>query len=290
MHGTTLRELIEDAVDTLVRTGAVIAPRQDAEALVATAFGAQPADLPLDQAPEASPAEEFDRLVGRRAEGVPLGHLTGSVLLGGVELTVGPGVFVPREQSEAVLARGLGALEQVALPLVVDLCAGSAAFALALAHQRLDATVHAVECDPVALDFARRNSERQVALGEPAIVLHQADVADPDLLADLAGRVDLVLANPPFMPEEAEVPAEFGVHQPRQAVFAGPDGLRVIRQTIEAAARLLAPGATLVLEHGHLHAETVPALLRADNRFEQVSGHLDQYGWPLFAVATRAAR
>lgn len=87
------------------------------------------------------------------------------------------------------------------------------------------------------------------------------------------------------MPDDAEVPAEFGVYQPRLAVFGGPDGLHVIRHVVEAAARLLRPGGTLVVEHGHLHAAAVAGLCLADPRFTEVSSHLDQYGWPLYAAA-----
>ncbi|MDH6125661.1 HemK/PrmC family methyltransferase [Kitasatospora sp. GP82] len=287
MTGTSFGALVEDAVQILIRTGTVIAPREDAEALAAHVFGPDAVGRPSDGELDGRLAAEYRTLVDRRADGVPLGHLTGVAALGGIEVTVGPGVFVPRAQSEAVLSTGLRAIADLTGPLVVDLCTGSGAVALAIAHHRPDATVHAVECDPVALDFARRNSADRTALGDTAIVLHQADVTRPGMLSGLSGRADLVLANPPFMPDDAEVPAEFGVHQPRQAVFGGPDGLHVIRHVADAAARLLGPGGRLVVEHGHLHAETVPVLLRADDRFEEVSGHLDQYGWPLYSMATR---
>ncbi|MDH6114875.1 release factor glutamine methyltransferase [Kitasatospora sp. MAP12-15] len=287
MQPATFSELIEDAIQVLIGTGNVIAPRQEAQALAAHVFGADAEVLPPDGRPDDASSARFAALLDRRADGVPLGHLTGVATLGGVEVLVGPGVFVPRAQSEAVLAHGLAVTEQVMGPLVVDLGTGSGALALAVAHRRPDATVHAVDCDPPALDYARRNSERRVALGDTPIVLHEADFAGPELLAELDGTVDLVLANPPFMPDEAQLPPEFGVHQPQLAVFGGPDGLDVIRQTVQTAGRLLAPGGSLVLEHGHLHAEAVAALLGADDRFGSVSGHLDQYGYPLFTAAAR---
>ncbi|MGV9269088.1 N5-glutamine methyltransferase family protein [Kitasatospora sp. NPDC003701] len=285
--GTTIGMLIEDAVRTLVDTGTVIGPRPDAEALAVHLFGAGPAGSERDGVPGDREAARYLELVARRAAGVPLGHLTGVAELAGVEVAVGPGVFVPRAQSESMLAEGLRAIEGVDRPLAVDLCTGSAAIALALAHHRPRATVHAVDCDPVALEFARANSARRAALGDPPIELHQADVFAPGLLAELDGAVDLVVTNPPFMPEGAEVPAEFGVYQPHRAVFGGPDGLHVIRQVVELAARLLRPGGTLVVEHGHLHASAVPGLLGGDPRYTDVSARPDQYGWPLYAVARR---
>ncbi len=280
---------VEDAVHALGRSGAVMAPRAEAEALAAHVFGAPVDSLPPGTEPGDESATRFQALVARRGEGVPLGYLTGRAALSGIEVEVGPGVFVPMIVSEATLASGLKAIADNPAPTVVDLCTGSGAFALAVAHHTPGARVHAVELDQAALDYARRNSARRTALGDTPIVLHQADVTRPLTLAELDGTVDLVLSSPPYTPDEAPVPAEFGVHQPRDAVFGGPDGLRVTRHVVETAARLLRPGGTLVIEHGPFHAESVPGLLRADERFEDVSDHPDAYvGHPLYAQATRS--
>lgn len=203
---TTIRELVEDAVRTLADTGTVIGPRPDAEALAAHLFGSGLAEPGWDGVPGDGEAERYLELVARRVAGVPLGHLTGVAELAGVEVAVGPGVFVPRVQSEAVVADGLVALKGIRRPVVVDLCAGSAAMALAVAHQLPQATVHAVDCDPVALEFARRNSALRAALGDTPIELHQGDVTEPGLLAELAGTVDLVLTNPPSCPTRPRCP------------------------------------------------------------------------------------
>jgi release factor glutamine methyltransferase len=170
---------------------------------------------------------------------------------------------------------------------VVDLCTGSGAVALAVAHDRPDATVHAVDVDPVALEYARRNAADRAALGDTPIVVHDADVTAPDLLAELDGKVDLVLALPPFMPDGAEVPDEYAVYHPRQSVFSGSDGLEVTRHIAGAAARLLRPCGTLAVEHGHLHGETVPELLRETGRYTGVTAHRDQFDYPLYAIAVR---
>ncbi|MFF4223115.1 N5-glutamine methyltransferase family protein [Streptomyces abikoensis] len=282
-----LGELLDEAVAIMRRKGHP-APRGEVEEIAAHVLGKRVGELVADFEPHDRVAAKFRRLVGRRADGAPMGHLTGLAELGGVEVAVGPGVFVPRPHSELVLASGLAAVAEVSAPLVADLCTGSGAIALALAHGRPDATVHAVDFDPLALDFARRNRERRVKLGDTPIVLHEADVTRPGLLEELTGRVDLVVANPPFMPDGAEVPPEFGTHQPRQAIFGGPDGLRVIRHVVAAAERLLRPGGGFVVEHGHVHGESVPELLRASGHFTEVSTHADHDGWPLYSLARRA--
>lgn len=288
MGRATLRELIDEASQVLESVGHSSA-QQDAEQLAARVLRVEVDGLPLGRELDDRSARKLRDLVTRRADGVPLGHLTGFALFAGLELAVGPGVFVPRVHSELVLAAGLRAVVDVSAPNVVDLCAGSGAIALAVAHRRPDARVHAVEFDPIAADFARRNSTRRAALGDTLVAVHESDVARTSLLTELEAQVDLVLANPPFMPEQADVPAEFGRYQPQQAIFGGADGLRVVRQALDAAARLLRPDGSLVVEHGHLHGETVPGLLRADGCFEDVSCHPDHDGWPLYTVAVRTA-
>ncbi|MEV7597130.1 HemK/PrmC family methyltransferase [Kitasatospora sp. NPDC089797] len=286
MGPTVLGDLLDEAVPAL-RAVARAQARREAAELAARVLGAEPDGLDPARPVDGRPARRLRELVRRRAEGVPLGHLTGRVVFAGLELTVGPGVFVPRPHSERVVAAGRKAVEGVAGPTVVDLCAGSGAIGLALAHARPDARVHAVEFDPVAVDFTRRNAARRAALGDSAVTVHEGEVTRAVALTGLTAGVDLVLANPPFMPDAAEVPDEFGRYQPRQAVFGGADGLRVVRQVVDAAAALLRPGGVLVVEHGHLHGATVPALLRESGRFTDVSGHPDHDGWPLFSTAVR---
>ncbi|MGW2254860.1 N5-glutamine methyltransferase family protein [Kitasatospora sp. NPDC001660] len=284
MGTTMLGDLLDEAVLILQGT-AQSAARQEAEELAARVLGVDVAGLDPQRALDARAVRRLRDLVGRRADGVPLGHLTGRAVFGGLDLLVGPGVFVPRVHSELVLAAGLAAVAETETPTVVDLCAGSGAIGLALAHVRPDARVHAVEFDPVAADFARRNAARRAALGDTGVTVHEGAADRAGALTGLAAGTDLVLANPPFMPDAADVPDEFGRYQPRQAVFGGADGLRVVRQVVEAAAGLLRPGGTLVVEHGHLHGATVPALLRESGRFTDVSCRPDHDGWPLYSSA-----
>ncbi len=273
--------LLDEAERTLSDAGIVTA-RADVEQLAAAVFGSGQSDAQV--------TARFRDLVARRAERIPLGHLTGTATLGGVEVAVGPGVFVPRVHSEQVLASGRQALHGITAPLVVDLCTGSAAIALAMAHARPDATVHAVEFAEPALEFAARNIARRTELGDTPVRLHDADVTEPGVLSELDGSVHLVLANPPFVPEATELLPEYGVQHPKQAIFSGPDGLHVIRHVIAVAARLLRTNGVLVVEHGHMHGATMPALLHVDPRFADISTDLDHDDRPLYSVATRTEK
>jgi release factor glutamine methyltransferase len=173
--------------------------------------------------------------------------------------------------------------------VIVDLCTGSAALALAFAHTRPDAVVHAVEVDQAALAWARRNTEYRAAAGDTPLRLHAGDVADPGLLIDLHGQVDLVVCNPPYVPETTAVPPEVRDHDPHHAVFAGFDGLDVIRHVVACAARLLRPGGRLAVEHDDTQGGSVPALLSTRRVLTDVTDHLDLSGRPRFATASRLA-
>ncbi|MDQ4093225.1 MAG: peptide chain release factor N(5)-glutamine methyltransferase, partial [Actinomycetota bacterium] len=228
-------------------------------------------------------------LVYQRAARVPLQHLTGTAALGAVEVAVGPGVFIPRPESEVLLAWGLAALENVQRPLVVDLCTGSGALALAVAHARPDAQVHAVELHPAALSWARHNADARAAAGDTPVVLYAGDVAEPGMLAALDGMADLVLCNPPYVPRSAAVTPEVALHDPPTAVFAGDDGLAVIPDVVRTGTRLLREGGSIAIEHDDSHAEVVPALLAARRVLTDVTGHVDLNGRPRFATARRRA-
>jgi release factor glutamine methyltransferase len=272
---------IDEAVEVLTAAG-IEAPRKDAEELATYVIGGGGSDTAAQQ--------RFEELVRRRAERIPLGHLTRRAVLGGVQVEVGPGVFVPRVHSERVLAAGLRMVATMRNPVVVDLCTGSGALALAMAHARADATVHAVEIDDAALEYARRNRDRRAAVGDTRITLHRADVVAPGLLADLLNTVDLMLVNPPFVPQDTQLLPEYGVHHPTRAIFSGPDGLGVIRPVTEAAAELLRPGGGFIVEHGQYHAAAVPAMFLADSRWTDVNTGVDHQGQPLYSTARRTQR
>ncbi|WP_278265192.1 peptide chain release factor N(5)-glutamine methyltransferase [Nocardia sp. AG03] len=282
-----LRPLIVAAAQRLAAAG-VGSPLPDAETLAAHVLGTDRMRLAMVPMIEPAEAERFEQLVAQRAARIPLQHLTGTAAMGEIELAVGPGVFVPRPETELLFAWALAQLETLPhdhAPIVVDLCTGTGALALALAHARPDAAVHAVELDPEALTWARRNADARIADGDTPITLHSGDVTDPDLLADLSGRVDLVVSNPPYIPDAAVLEPEVADHDPHRALFGGPDGLDVIRAMIPAIARLLRPGGATGIEHDDSHGSGVAALLR-EHGFTAVTEHPDLAGKPRFVVAT----
>ncbi|GLZ39112.1 peptide chain release factor N(5)-glutamine methyltransferase [Actinokineospora sp. NBRC 105648] len=288
MSRQPLRLAILAAERALTEAG-VDSPRVDAELLAAHVLGVERGKLPMVPLVDPPVVVAIGALVARRARREPLQHLTGSAYLGAVEVAVGPGVFVPRPETELLFAWGLATLTDVRAPVVVDLCTGSGVLALAVANARPDAVVHAVDLDVSALAWARRNAETRVAAGDTPIRLHSGDVTAPGLLADLEGRVDLVLCNPPYVPEGTPVPPEVADHDPPHAVFAGADGLTVIRSVVATAARLLRPGAAVAIEHDDTHGEAVPALLAARRVLSDVEDHLDLAGRPRFATARRTS-
>lgn len=281
-----LRLAILEAERVLSAAG-VASPRADAELLAAHLLGVERTKLMMVPLVDSPVVEALQDLVRRRAARVPLQHLTGSAALGPVRLHVGPGVFVPRPETELLLEWGLGWLAGVSSPVVVDLCTGSGAVAVAVAASRPDAEVHAADNDPGALGWAQRNVDEHATAGHAPVRLVPGDVGDPAVLAELNGRVDLVVCNPPYVPEGTPVPLEVRNYDPHDAVFGGRDGLDVVRHVVACAARLLRPGGAVAIEHDDTHRGSVPALLAARQAFTQVVDHEDLAGRPRFATARR---
>jgi release factor glutamine methyltransferase len=270
---------VRDATRALAEAG-VASPAHDAEELAAHVLGLSRSRLVLLDRLPAGAAERYAALVRERAARVPLQHLTGVAGFRRLELAVGPGVFVPRPETEVLVEWALAQLAPGAL--VVDLCAGSGAVALAIADEAPGATVHAVELEEHALAWARRNVERT---GLP-VMLHQGDVADPSVLVSLTGTVDLITANPPYIPVGAGVEREVAEHDPPAALWGGEDGLVVVRAVERAAARLLRPGGVVGVEHADRQGESVPAVF-ARAGWADVEDHPDLVGRPRFTTARK---
>jgi release factor glutamine methyltransferase len=254
--------------------------RVDAEWLAAEVLGVGRGRLLLIDTIRESERRRFAALVAERAKRIPLQHLLGTAAFRHLELAVGPGVFVPRPETE--LLAGWGIEHTVPGATVVDLCSGTGAIALAVAGEAAPGRVIAVERSSAALGFLRRN-----AAGAPMVEVVQGDVTDPELLAGLRGTVDVLLCNPPYVPDGTPVPPEVADFDPAEAVFGGADGLSVIRPVIALAAVLLRPGGVVGIEHDDVHAAAVPELLRADGRFVAVQENRDLAGRPRYATAQR---
>ncbi|MFC9873459.1 peptide chain release factor N(5)-glutamine methyltransferase [Nocardia salmonicida] len=281
-----LRPLIVEAAARLAEAG-VGSPMPDAENLAAHVLGTERMRLALIPMVELEVADRYRALIEQRAARIPLQHLTGTAAMGEIDLAVGPGVFVPRPETELLFAWALAYLETLPrdhTPIIVDLCTGSGALALAIAHARPDAEVHAVELDPEALAWARRNADARIAAGDTPVTLYAGDVTDPALLTALTDTVDLVVANPPYIPDAAILDPEVADHDPHRALFGGPDGLDVIRAMIPTIARLLRPGAATAIEHDDTNGGGVAALLAAAGCTEVVE-HTDLADKPRFVVA-----
>ena len=292
---TELSVLLRSARDRLAAAG-VATPGPDADRLAAYALGLRPGEvaaaavrgLVLDPVS----AARLEELVAARAQRVPLQHLTGRAGFRTVELAVGPGVFVPRPETEVVAGLAVDEALRVAAagraPVVVDLCTGSGAVAVALAVEVPAAEVTAVELDPLAHAWARRNVD---ALA-PRVDLRLGDAvgADTGVAADLAGSVDVVVANPPYIPAGSRpVDPEVADHDPPRALYGGgADGLDVPRGVVAAAAGLLVPGGLLVMEHADGQGPATRALV-AGPGWDDVRTEDDLTGRPRALVARRSA-
>ena len=284
---TPLRTAVRTATTRLAEAG-VDSPEHDARALAVHVLGLERAsDLLMVDELEPEQATAYDELVARRAERVPLQHLTGSVGFRHIVLEVGPGVFVPRPETESVVQWAVDAVRAKGwtAPLCVDLCTGSGTIAFALANELPGATVHAVERDPDALAWTRRNAALRVAAGDPEVQLHLGSAEDA--LPGFDGTLDLVISNPPYVATtEAHIPdPEVVDHDPGIALWAGEDGLDVVRLVEQAARRLLKPGGLVVVEHSDRQGRSAPEVFAQVGGWSEVQDHRDLAGRDRFVTA-----
>ena len=274
---TELRTAVEAAIDRLAVAG-VPSPRFDAEELAAHALGVERRAL-WSATSLAGSAGTFAAYVDRRAAREPLQHITGRAYFRHLELAVGPGVFVPRPETEVVAGAAIDAARAVADPVVVDLGTGSGAIALAVATELPGSRVHAVEADPDAFAWAARNCSGS------GIDLRQGDMAEA--FPDLDGTVDVVVSNPPYIPLGALIrDPEVANHDPSLALWSGVDGLDAMRVVEVVAARLLRPGGTLVAEHADLQGSSAPEVFRDTGRWADVHDHHDLARRDRYVIAT----
>jgi release factor glutamine methyltransferase len=285
----TIRELLAEVAQQLEAAG-VPSPDVDATLLVGFVTDASRGRvqaMALTDAPaEASVIDRVRALAARRAAREPLQHITGTAAFRSLELAVGPGVFVPRPETEQVVQFAIDALRASAVPepVAVDLGSGSGAIALAMAVEVPHARVFGVEKSPDALPWTARNFE---AAGAANARLIEGDLTDAALLADLDGTVDVVISNPPYVPDEA-IPRdpEVRLFDPAMALYGGPDGLDLVRALSRTALRLAHAGALLVIEHGELQGGAIRALLTSDG-WRAAATHPDLTGRDRATTALR---
>ncbi|GHC48394.1 peptide chain release factor N(5)-glutamine methyltransferase [Streptomyces sp. SCA3-4] len=272
---------VAQATQRLADAG-VPSPRFDAEELAAFVHNVKRGELHL--VADADFDARYWEAVARREAREPLQHITGRAFFRYLELQVGPGVFVPRPETESVVGWAIDAVRamDVVEPLIVDLCTGSGAIALALAQEVPRSRVHAVELDEGALGWARKN------VAGSRVQLHHGNALTA--LPELDGQVDLVISNPPYIPltEWEYVAPEARDHDPELALFSGEDGLDTIRGLERTAHRLLRPGGVVVIEHADTQGGQVPWIFTEERGWADAADHPDLNNRPRFATARKA--
>lgn len=260
------------AAERQLRSAGVPSPRVDAELLAAHLLGVSRGRLRALALIGSPVPEGFQALVDERARRVPLQHLTGVAYFRRIELSVGPGVFVPRPETETVAQLVIDRALGLARPRIVDLGTGSGAIAAAVADEVPGAEVYAVELSDLALAWAGPN------LARFGVHLVQGDLATA--LPEHDATFDVVVSNPPYIPAEA-VPNEPEVaeHDPRMALYGGgADGMELPRAAAGSAARLLKPGGYFVMEHAEVQAPWVAAFLERTGAWTEITTHQDLGG------------
>ncbi|MBY0442843.1 MAG: peptide chain release factor N(5)-glutamine methyltransferase [Mycobacteriaceae bacterium] len=279
---TSLRRAIDSATAVLVAAG-IESARWDAEELAAHVAGIDRGRLRFAEPVPDDFFEQYGAIITARSQRVPLQHLMGTAAFGPVTLHVGPGVFIPRPETETMLAWAM-TQRLPARPVIVDACTGSGALAVALACHWPAARVLGIDDSASALAYAQRNAVCT------AIELVCADVTTPGLLSELDGGVDLVVANPPYIPEGSVLAPEVADYDPPHALFGGPDGMRLIAAVTGLAGRWLRPGGVFAVEHDDTTSSVTVELLAGTEFFDDIVARRDLTGRPRFVTARRTQR
>ncbi|MCU1533207.1 MAG: prmC [Arthrobacter sp.] len=270
-EATSLAEAVHAATAVLAAAG-VPSPRVDAELLAEHLLGIGLGRLRALLLGEYPAPEGYAELVAERAQRIPLQHITGVAHFRYLELAVGPGVFIPRPETESVVQLVIDRLQGMAHPKVVDLGTGSGAIAGSIAHEVPGAEVHAVEFSEFAHAWAAKNL---LPLG---VVLIRGDLRDA--LPEHDGTFDVVVSNPPYIPAEA-IPnePEVALHDPPEALYGGgADGMELPTAAAASAARLLVPGGYFVMEHAEVQSAWIAAMLDRTGLWSEVTTHRDLNG------------
>jgi len=276
------------AVARLAEAG-VESPRADAELIAASVHNVKRGEL--HTVADADFDARFWADIARREAREPLQHITGRAAFRYLDLEVGPGVFVPRPETEVMTGWAIERLREmdVDAPVVVDLGTGSGAIALAIAQEVPRSRVHAVEADPLARAWAERNVSGYVeTLPYTAgrVMVHAGDFCTTAALTELDGTVDLVVSNPPYIPVGASVPPEVGEYDPPAALWSGTDGLDAIRAVERTARRLLRSGGLVGIEHGYQQGAAVYWVFAEELGWRDTRNNKDLANRDRFVTAT----
>ena len=288
-----VKAIISKAI-SLLTEAMVSSPQVDAELLLAHVVGVERSQLITINQISDEQFSDFEDLVARRANRVPLQHLTGIAYFRHLELAVGPGVFVPRPETELLVDAAIAHLKKIPAPRnAVDLCSGSGAIALSIALEVPGTIVLAVELSDDAVKWLAHNIVDHAAQLEAVgshVYIHHGNAGDRTLLADMVGEIDAVVTNPPYIPSDM-IPRdpEARDHDPAIALFSGQDGLDVAREVVVVAADLLKPAGFFGMEHADVQGESVPALLNnMTGTWTDVKDNLDYNKLPRFTTAVRS--
>lgn len=265
-----ISEALQVATDKLTSAG-VNSPTVDAELLCCFVLGLKRSELTMQsfnqQVFPENKLADYLLVVSRRENREPLQHITRIASFRHLELHVGPGVFIPRPETEQLVELALSKIKSLKAPVVVDFCSGTGAIAISLSTELQTAKVFSVEISEQAFVFLEQNYQKYD--------LDLSTAKNQDLCVafdELAGQVDLVISNPPYIPDTA-VPIELEVqlHEPSLALYGGEDGLEVIRRITSRALYLLKPAGILLLEHADSQAHAISELLLEQGWLDVVS-------------------
>lgn len=269
--GQSLAAAVSEAT-AILRDAGVPSPRVDAELLAEHLLGVGLGRLRAMMLGDAPAPEGFAELVAERARRIPLQHITGIAYFRYLELAVGPGVFIPRPETESVVQLVIDHVKGMARPRIVDLGTGSGAIAGSIAHEVPGAEVHAVEFSPFAHAWAEKN------LDPLGVHLTLGDLRNA--LPELNGTFDVVISNPPYIPSEA-IPnePEVALHDPPEALYGGgADGMELPTAAAASAARLLVPGGYFVMEHAEVQSGWIAKMMKRTGVWSEITTHLDLNG------------
>ncbi len=278
-------QLLGEAIEQL-RVAGVLSARVDAELLLAHSLKKTKADLLLLVAMNGDISEEdvalFSESLQHRIQREPLQHITGIAYFRNLELLVGPGVFIPRPETELIVQAALDFAAKLTDPVLIDLGTGSGAIAISIATELPEAKVYAIEISEQAFVFTKANFEKYSV---DSSRLRLGDLADS--FSELAGQASVVISNPPYIPLDA-IPRDLEVrlHDPELALYGGTDGLDVVRKVSERAKFLLKPSGLLLIEHADSQSSAIRQLLLQEGWID-VLAHQDLTGRDRFVSAKR---